>query len=190
MMKNLMMMMLFVFVPAVPTVAQTKSNAEIEKQIKSLKVERLFQVTYDQDGGTSKILVFGDDFGDAQDKRADVQRCSFGMAFFYPGKVFSTPPDRINLTFLVLAKKPKFAESNALTITAGTETIKVGNARYFFKQDEKTEYLNYAIAPAEIAKIGSAKDAVAKIGGAEFRFSQEQLKIFAAMSKIADPAAY
>lgn len=168
--------------------AQSKSNDQIQKQIKSLKVEKNFTVSYDPSGGTSKIAAFGEDFGREADRRANVQAFSFGIAFFYPGQALTAAPAEINMTFWAQTKKPQFAADHHLTITAGGETLDLGDARYVYKAGEKTEYLNFKIPRETYAKIAAAADGKIKIGAAEFKFTPEHLKTFAALVKISDPS--
>ncbi len=168
--------------------AQSKPNAAIGKQIKSLNVEKNIKLIYDEAGGTSKVFATGEDFGRDADKRANVQNFSFGMAFFYAGKTLSFTPDEINLTFWVMAKKPQFAAAHHLTVTVGNETLDLGDARYVSKPNEKMEYLNFKIRREFFAKIAKSPNAKIKIGNAEFQLTPEHLKIFAAMLKISDPS--
>ena len=168
--------------------AQTKSNDAIEKQIKALKVEKIITLSYDEQGGTSKIFVSGEDFGREQNKRAGLNGFSFGMAFFYPGKTLNAAPGTINLTFWAQSKKPKFAESHNLTIFAAGETLDLGEARYVSRPAEKTEYLNFKISRENLLKIAGAANAKLKIGNAEFQFTPEHIRAFAALAKISDPA--
>ncbi len=167
--------------------AQTKTNDVLEKQIKNLKVEKTFTLSYDDQGKNSKILVIGEDFGREQDDRAGLQNFSFGMAFFYPDKTLNTAPDTINLTFWAQSKKPKFAESNDLKMFAGGENLDLGNARYVSKPDRNMEYLNYKISRENLVKLAKSADAKLKIGNSEFKFTSEHLRIFAALVKISDP---
>ena len=166
--------------------AQTKTNDAIEKQIKALKVEKAVSVSYDESGGTSKIFVSGEDFGRTQDNRANLQSFSFGMAFFYAGKTLNAAPDIINLTFWAQSKKPRFAESHNLTIFNDAETLDLGDARYVLKSD-KIEYLNFKISRENLIKIAKSTNAKLKIGNAEFQFTPEHLRVFAALVKISDP---
>lgn len=168
--------------------AQPKPNSAIEKQIKSLNVEKNVQIIYDEAGGTSKVFATGEDFGRDADKRAGVKSFSFGMAFFYAGKALTFTPDEINLTFWVMAKKPQFAAAHHLTVTVGNETLDLGDARYVSKPNEKMEYLNFKIRREFFAKIAKSPNAKIKIGNAEFQFTPEHLKTFAAMIKISDPS--
>jgi len=186
--KKLFLLPILILTFAAFAFAQTKTNDVIEKQIKTLKVEKNVTVSYDETGGTSEIFVIGKDFGREQDNRAGLNGFSFGMAFFYAGKILNAAPDTINLTFWAQTKKPRFAEAHNLTIFAGGETLDLGDARYVSRQAEKTEYLNFKISRENLIKIAKADSAKLKIGKAEFQFTPEHLRIFAALVKISDPA--
>ena len=168
--------------------SQSKTNEQIEKQIKKLNAGKNITVGFDEKGGTSKIFASGEDFGSAANKRAGVQSFSFGMAFVYAGKTLSAAPGEINLTFWVSTKKPRFAEAHDLSIIAGGETIDLGAARYAAKPKQNMEYLNFKISRENLAKIAKTSVAKLKIGNAEFQFTPEHLKTFADLIKISDPA--
>lgn len=185
--KKLFLLPILILTFAAFAFAQTKTNDAIEKQIKTLKVEKTITLSYDERGGTSKIFVIGEDFGREQNKRAGLNGFSFGMAFFYPGKILNAAPATIALTFWAQSKKPKFAASHNLTIFAAGETLDLGDARYLSRQAEKTEYLNFKISRENLIKIAKADSAKLKIGNAEFQFTPEHLKNFAALVKISNP---
>ncbi len=85
------------------------------------------------------------------------------------------------------SKKPKFAESHNLTIFAPGETLDLGDARYVSRPTEKTEYLNFKISRENLIKIAKANSAKLKIGNAEFQFTPEHIRAFAALVKISNP---
>ncbi len=187
MLKNFLFVSLLItfFVASAP--AQTKSNEQIEKQIKKLNAAKNITLSFDEKGGTSKIFVAGKDFGSAPDKRAGVQSFSFGMAFFFAGKTLSAAPGEINLTFWVLTKKPRFAEAHNLIVFAGGETLDLGAARYVSKPKQNMEYLNFKISRENLTKIAKTSAAKLKISNSEFQFTPEHLKTFADLMKISDP---
>lgn len=187
MIKKLFLLLILVLTFTSFALAQTKSNDAIEKQIKTLKVEKTITLSYDESGGTSKIFVIGEDFGRDQDNRAGLNGFSFGMAFFYPGKTLNAAPDEIALTFWVQSKKPTFGESHNLTVFANGEILDLGNARYVSREREKTEYLNFKISRENLIRISNSTATKLKIGNAEFQFTSEHLKVFAALVKISDP---
>ena len=187
MMKKSFFISLLILILTFAAFSQSKSNEQIEKQIKNLNVEKSINLVYDEAGGTTKIIAFGKDFGRDADKRARVQGFSFGIAFLYAGKTLKAAPNELNLTFWVQTKKPQFAQSHHLTVFAGNETLDLGDARYSVRSGEEMEYLNFKIPRETFTKIANASDAKIKIGSAEFKLTPEHLKLFAAMVKISDP---
>ncbi|HVE58811.1 MAG TPA: hypothetical protein VNB22_18395 [Pyrinomonadaceae bacterium] len=189
-MKKYFILPLIVLLGFSAAFGQSKSNEAIAKQIKDLKADKNITLSYDEASKMSKIMVVGDDFGSEQDKRTGVEAMNFGMAFFYPGKSLTAAPDEINFTFWVLTKKPRFAASHAWTATVGSETLDLGDARYVAKPKENMEYLNFKISRANLEKIAKASDVKFKIGSAELKFTPEQLKTFANLLKISNPAGF
>ncbi len=187
MIKKLFILLILILTFTTFAFAQTKSNDEIERQIKTLKVEKTITLSYDESGGTSKIFVLGEDFGREQDNRAGLNGFSFGMAFFYPGKTLNAAPEEIALTFWAQSKKPKFGESHSLLIFADSETIDLGKARYLSRPNEKTEYLNFKISRENLLKIANSTNSGLKIGNAKFQFTPEHLRSFTALMKISNP---
>lgn len=173
---------------AISAFSQSKTNEQIEKQIKRLNAGKNIVVSFDETGGTSKLFATGEDFGSAPDKRAGVQGFSFGMAFFYVGKILSAAPGEINLTFWVATKNPRFSEAHNLTVFAGAEKLDLGDARYVSKPKQNMEYLNFKISREDLAKIAKSSTAKLKIGSAEFQFTPEHLKTFVDLIKISDPS--
>jgi hypothetical protein len=186
-MKKYLLLPLIVLIFAFSIFAQSKSNEAIAKQIKDLKAEKTITLSYDEASKMSKIMVVGADFGKEQHKSAGVDAMNFGMAFFYPGKALTAAPDEINFTFWVLNKKPRFAASNRWTVTAGAETLDLGDARYAARAAENMEYLNFKISRANLEKIAAQREVKFKIGAAELKFTPEQLKTFANLLKISNP---
>lgn len=185
--KKIICLSIFLFLSAANIFAQTKSNDAVERQMKNLRVAQNFKLTYNPDSNMSKIMVVAEDFGFEDDRAAGVQGFSFGMAFFYQGKSLNVKPDEINLTFWVKTDKPRFAESHHLTITAGNETLDLGEARYAAKPSANMEYLNFKISPENLARIAAAPNAKMKIGKNDFTFTPQHLQIFSAIVKISDP---
>ncbi len=174
---------------AIFSAAQTgKSNETIDKQIKTLKADKNISLSYNADGGTSKVFAVGEDFGKAQDERAGLRNFNFGMAFFYAGKSLAAAPDAINWTFWAYySKKPRFADAHGLKITVDGETLDLGDARYVVKMNEGREFLNFTVARENIAKIAKGSKATMKIGAAEFTFTSEQMRTLVNLVKISDP---
>jgi hypothetical protein len=190
MLKKLFYVSLFLLISTTFALAQSKTNEQIEAQIKRLNAGKNIELIYNPAGGNSKIFARGEDFGREADKRAQVESFSFGAAFFYAGKALSAAPREINLTFWVVTKKPRFAEAHHLTVFAGGETLDLGEARYVSKPKENMEYLNFIFPREVFAKIAKSPDARMKIGNSEFKFTAEHLKTFDAMAKISDPSVF
>lgn len=188
MLKKLFYVSLLALLSANFTFAQSKTNEQIEAQIKRLNRSKNIELAYDEAGGNTKIFARGEDFGREADKRAGVENFSFGAAFFYANKILSAAPRDINLTFWVAAKKPRFADAHRLTVFAGGETLDLGEARYVSKPKENMEYLNFVFPREVFAKIAKSPDARMKIGNSEFKFTAEHLKTFDALAKISDPS--
>lgn len=189
-MKKVFLTAAIVLAAAVLAAAQAKTNEQIEKQIKSLKADKNINLSYNSDGGTSKIFAVGEDFGKVQDERAGLRNFNFGMAFFYAGKSLTAAPETINWTFWVYySKKPRFVDAHNVTISAGGETLDLGDARYVVKMNEGREFLNFVVPRQTLVKIAQAADVKMKIGTAEFAFTPEQIRTLANVVKIADPGA-
>lgn len=188
MLQKIICLLFLLFLFSLNNFAQTKTNEAVERQIKNLRLGQTFKLTYNSDSGMSKIMVVADDFGFDQDKAAKVQGFSFGMAFFYQGKILNAAPDEINLTFWVKTNKPRFAENHHLTVFTGGETLDLGDARYASKPNENMEYLNFKISRIDLEKIAASPEAKMKIGEAEFKFLPSHLRVFAGMTKISNPS--
>ncbi len=185
-MKVIVLIVLFACVFVFGASAQ-KTNDAIEKQIKSLHAEKTITLTYDDGSKASKLFARAENFSDAEARAAGIQAMNFGMAFFYPGKMLSATPESINLTFIVLSKKPQFAAAHKWVVTLPSGPLDLGDARYAAKQGENIEYLNFRIAPADIAKIAAMTDAKFRLGNAEFSFTSVQLATLKNFLAVADP---
>lgn len=161
-----------------------KTNDAIQKQIKSLKADK--QITLTFDGGSTKIMAIGDNFADAEAKAAGIQAMNFGIAYFYPGKELTTPPETINFTFWVMSKKPKFADAHAWKATIGTETLDLGDARYVAKSGENMEYLNFKLKREDLVKIANSTGKIT-IGTSNFTFTASQLTLLKNIIAVSDP---
>jgi hypothetical protein len=167
--------------------SQSKSNDAISKQIKTLKADKTFNLTFDKGSGMSKLMATSDNFAEADAKKAGIQAMSFGMAFFYQGQALSTAADPMALTFWVMTKKPQFAATHKWSATIGSETLDLGDAQYAAKPGDNMEYLNFKISRADLAKIAAANGKI-KLGAADFQFTPEHLKLFSDILKLSDPA--
>lgn len=178
--KNLFALQLILL--AVFTISAQKTNDAVQNQIKSLKADKQIVVSYDKASNASKIMATAGNFADSESKKAGIQAMNFGMAFFYAGQYLAAPPDIINLTFWVLTKKPVFTSSHSWTMS----TLDLGDARYAAKPGENMEYLNFKIARADVAKIASSADPKFKLGGKDFTFTPEQMRLLKVMVAISD----
>lgn len=166
--------------------AQTKNAAAIEKQLKSLKADKVFALVYDKDADNSKIYGFGADFGKEQAKRNAVESFRFGLAVFFAGKDLKTAPDEYVLTFQAGTKTAKFAEAHKLIFKIDGATLDLGDARYANKNG--IEYLNFKISREQLSKLAKGKEILMKIGAAEFKLAAEHLKMFTDLYALSDPS--
>ena len=144
-MKNSILITLAILSLTFHAAAQSKSNDAISTQIRALRAEKTFKVSYDENGKTSKLMVVAENFSNREAGRAGIQAMNFAIGFFYPGQELANAPDPIMLTFWVLTKKPRFSQDHSLMVTLGDENLVIGQARYVSKQRENMEYLNFQI---------------------------------------------
>lgn len=189
MFKQFLSTFLFLLLSAASIFAQSKSNDIIAKQIKAANAEKTITLQYDQAGNASKVMFFSEDFGKNQYESLGLKSFTFGMAFFYPGKMLSAPPQTVNLTFWIQTKKPKFTDAHKVILMSGSETFDLGEARYFSKPNENMEYLNFVIPYETLRKLSSGVNQSVKIGNSEFKFTPAQLKSVANYIKISDPSS-
>jgi hypothetical protein len=161
-----------------------KTNDAIAKQIKSLKADK--QITLTFDGSSTKVMATAGNFDSKEASAAGIQAMNFGMAFFYPGKTLSAPPETINLTFWVLTKKPQFANAHHWTATTDKETLDLGDARYAAKRSENMEYLNFKISRPNLTKMAAANNVKFKLGHSDFTFTPEHLSMLRKIIAISD----
>lgn len=164
--------------------SQGKSGKTIQKQLKDLKADKIFSLSYDKASDMSKILGFSEIFDES--KRYKLEYFRFGLAFFFAGQTLSTAPDTYLLTFQASGKQPKFAQSHALKFTIDNETLDLGDARYAGKD---VEYLNFKLTRDQLAQIARGKNVRIKIGDAEFVFTPAHIKMFADLLALSDPSA-
>ncbi len=188
-MKSFISTFIIILAAAIVATAQIgKSNDAIDKQIKTLKADKNISLSYNDDGGTSKVFAVGEDFGKDQDDRAGLRNFNFGMAFFYAGKSLAAAPETIKWTFWAYySKKPRFPDAHNLKITVDGETLDLGDAGYVVRMNEGREFLNFAVSRENLAKIAKGSKATMKIGASEFSFTPEQMRTFANIIKISDP---
>lgn len=184
-MKQILQFLTIVLVFTAACFAQSKPNSAITKQIKDFNGEKDFALEYFENGNSTKLMFFGEDFGRSQTESAGIKSLTFGMMFFYPGKSLDTEPAAVNLTFWVETKKPKFAQSNNFSVFTAGETIDLGKARYAVKQRENREFLNFVISFETLKKIAQNANGNLKIGDYNFKFTPEHLKRLSEFVKLA-----
>ena len=163
-----------------------KTNDAVAKQIKALKAEKIFTLSFDAAANASKIMVTADNFDNKEASKAGIQAMNFGMAVFYPGQAIATAPDSFNFTFWVLTKKPQFTAAHTWTVKLSKETLDLGDARYVSKPGDSMEYLNFKISRTDLAKIAAETDVKLKLGTAEFTFTPAHIGIFKNLLAISD----
>ena len=180
-MKQLLFVAVCVLTLASAALSQAKPNDAISRQISGLKSEKTFTLTYDQGGNSSKLLAVAENFSNREAGDSGLMAMNFATGFFYPGNALEKTPERIMLTFWAMSKKPRFAENHEFSVFSGDEVIVVGNGRYSARARENMEYLNYEISREDLAKIAAGSNVRFALGGREFTFTRQHLKIFADM---------
>lgn len=165
--------------------AQSKPNESISKQIKTLRAEKTFTLSYDQNSNVSKLMAVTDNFDGAG--RIGVQAMNFAIGFMYSGQALTKAPDNIMLTFWVLTRKPRFAANHSLFVNGGNGNMDLGAARYAAKPRENMEYLNFEISREDLAKIAGESNAQFQLGEAGLTFTRSQLKAISDMLILSDP---
>ncbi len=185
-MGKIFFILLLMLTSAMFAFSQSKSAAALEKQLKTLKADKVFALKYDGANDNSKIYGFGADFGKEQDKRNAVESMRFGMAFNYAGRDLKAAPTEYLLTFQAGTKQSKFAEKHSLTFTIDGAALDLGAARYANK-NEGIEYLNFKLSREQLGKLAKGREIALKIGDAEFTLAAEHLKMFADLFALSDP---
>lgn len=188
-MKKLLPVVICLLTFASAALPQAKTNDSINRQISALKSEKIFTVSYDQGGNSSKLMAVAENFANSEAERSGVLAMNFAAGFFYAGNALQQSPDRIMLTFWVLGKKPRFAESHDLRVFAGQEILEIGSGRYSARARENMEYLNFELAREDVAKIAAQSSVRFTLGEREFTFTRQHLKIFADLLLISGVSA-
>lgn len=166
--------------------AQTKSNDVISKQIKALRGEKAFTLSYDQNSNVSKLMAVTDNFDDTG--RIGVQAMNFAIGFMYSGKSLTNAPDKMIFTFWVLTKKPRFASNHNLSIKFGNTDMDLGTARYVSRTRDNMEYLNFEISRDNLTNLAGQPAAKVRLGDFEINFTREQIRILSDLLTLSDPA--
>ncbi len=168
--------------------SQSKLINTMERQARKLGSEKNITVTHDTNSNSSKVMLVADNFDEGDVSRANLMAMNFASGFFFVGDTLAAAPERMQFTFWVMSKKPRFAAAHELEFIAGSESILVGAARYAAKPGRNMEYLNYEISRTDIGKIAKQTRVIAKIGAYEFQLTRRQLKSLADLLLITDTA--
>jgi hypothetical protein len=172
---------------ALSAFSQGKSNDVINRQIRSLGVEKSITVTFDASGNSSKLMAVTENFAYSETDRAGIMAMNMASGFFYPGQALAATPERLLFTFWCKTRKPRFADNHKLTVElAGGRTIDLGDARYSPRPRDDMEYLNFEITPADLAALASAASATFHLGAYNFTLTPQQQKVLRALTRIAD----
>ncbi len=180
------MPLIFALALASMSTAQGRSSEDIRRQIRELKADKMFTLTYDQGSDATKLLAVAENLPQKEAEKAGTQAINFATAFTFSGKILKTAPAAINLSFWVMAKKPQFAAAHRWIVTAGAVTVDLGEARYTAKPADNMEYLNFVVTRDDLKKI-SAAGAKFKLGNADFTFTPAQTKLLADLVTISTP---
>ena len=169
--------------------AQTKANADIERQLRSLRADKNITLSFDSGSNMTKIMAVAENFSEADASRANLRAMNFAMGFYYTGQELQQAPAQMLLTFWVLSKKPQFGESHAMTIFVADETIEVGDSRYVARARDGMEYLNFNLSRDVLIKVAKNSNVRFRLGKSDFRFTDDQLRMIANLMLLSDPAA-
>jgi hypothetical protein len=185
-MTNKIIVLLAILALPLFAAAQRKTNDQIERQIRSLGVEKQVSVSFDQGGNTSKLKAVSENFRDSEAGAVGVRAMNFALGFFYAGNDLHASPNQIMLSLWVMSKKPRFADNHRLTIELGSEAIDLGEGRYSPKPQMDMEYLNYEISLQDLSSVASSRNPSFKVGQYSFSITPNQMKVIKAVARIAD----
>lgn len=168
--------------------AQSKSNDAISRQIRLLAAERSITLTHEPGSSSSKLMAVAENFNSVETDRAGIRAMNFAAGFFYSGTELNKAPDPILFTFWVMAKRPRFSSEHRLIVFAGNETLDIGEARYAARARDNMEYLNFNVPRAALEEIAANSNVRFTLGGNEFSFTKEQLRLIANLLVLSDPA--
>jgi hypothetical protein len=188
-MKTLSLAVLAVVFLSLNLNAQTKTNTDIEQQMRTLGAEKNIELTFDSGSNMSKLMAVSENFSDAEVSRANVRAMNFAIGFFYPGQTLERAPDPILLTFWVLSKKPQFGADHFMTLFIADETIEIGDSRYVARARDNMEYLNFNLSRDVLMKIAKNSNVRFRLGTAEFKFTSGQLRMIANLMLLSDPVS-
>ena len=166
--------------------AQSKPNDTVSRQMKTLGAESTITLSHDHASNMSKLMAVSANFSDSEAKAADVRAMNFAAGFLYPGQSLGKSPDPILLTFWVLSKQNRFGNGHALVVQVDGQTLDVGDSRYVARPRDNMEYLNFNLSRDVLARISAGSNVKFTLGGANFTFSSDQLKMLAHLLLLSD----
>lgn len=158
--------------------AQTKSNAAIQQQLKSLGSGQI-SVEYDEASKVTKIKGVAENFANDEAKRAGVKAMNFAAGVIYPGSGLDRSPEPIMFSFWVLSGKPRFGGDQSFNVFLGNETLQLGDARYVARARDGMEYLNFNLTREQLREIAKGSKVRFLLGRKDFTFTPSQLKLLA-----------
>ena len=187
-MKNSLLLLAVLLSLSLSGYAQSaKPNDSIAEQIKSLGMERLITLSFDQPGNTTTIRAIGDYFANREASAAGVQAINFGIGLYFAGAALALPPETFQLTFWVHTSKARFAENRNLKIDFAGRTVNLGPGRYASRPNQQKEYLNFDIPRTALELLSENTSAVFRLGEHSFTLSKSQLALMRALAKICGP---
>lgn len=163
---------------AFAALAQTKSNAAIQQQLRSLGSGSV-SVEFDEASRVTKIKGVAENFSRDNEKNAGVRAMNFAVGVIYSGAGLDRSPEPIMLSFWVLSGKPRFGDDHSLIVFAGNETLQLGDARYVARARDGMEYLNFDLTRDQLKRIAKESRVRFLLGGKEFAFTPSHLKLLA-----------
>ena len=184
--KRTIWLLFLAFALAASAAGQGKSFDVLKKEIRDLKAEREFTLTYDQDSDSAKLMAVSENFGQRSAGCEGAKAINFAAAFTFSGTTMTREPETINLTFWVLAKKPLFANTHHWTATGPNGSLDLGDARYAARASENIEYLNFIVSRENLTRI-SAPGITFRIGQCSLEVTSSQTKLLADMLIFSKP---
>jgi hypothetical protein len=162
----------FAFVLSVSLHAQSKSNSEIEQQLKPAGANAT--VHFDPNSKVTTLKAVAENFSDSDTKRAGAKAMNFAVGALYAGDKIDRSIDPLTFSFWVMSGgKARFGENQTL-LAVGSDTADLGSGRYVFRRDGM-EYINFNLTRDQLSKLANASNWT--LGGKQFTptGSQRQL---------------
>ncbi|HEX6279543.1 MAG TPA: hypothetical protein VFZ49_05945 [Pyrinomonadaceae bacterium] len=158
---------------AVSIDAQSRSNAEIEQQLKASGASA--SVYFDANSKVTTLKGVAENFSDADTKRAGVRAMNFAIGALYAGDRIDRPIDPLMLSFWIMSGgKPRFGEDQTLIAVNGPERLDLGSGRYTARRDGM-EYLNFNLTRDQVSQLANSSTWL--IGGKQFTPTQAQKRL-------------